>query len=173
MAKSDHRAETAFGAQNPAATDDGLRTGFLLRSEVVSGWPGLVIDGFSDQGGNDSVKLVRMELLGAGVLLCIFAGAVARVDIHQKPEMLHFGFHKSDDGKFSKKLRDSAGETSKIEIRINQWSSESLRILNVAALASDIAAKLPTTSPPSPFTSAQFGLQMVEGVERVIYIAAK
>ena len=186
VASSHHKAEKLLGAKSPATANDGPRTGFLLRSEIVSGWPGLVVDGFSDRDGKASLSRVRVEQLGAGVLLCIFAGVVARVDIHQKAEMLHFGFHKNAQGKFFKKLRDSEGRelpdtdsegkdlpNNKVVLDQTHWSSESLHTLDIVALASSISGKLPPTSPPSSFTSALFGLQMVEGVERVIFVGAK
>jgi hypothetical protein len=171
VASSDHEADTLLGAQSPATADDGPRTGFFLRSEIMSGWPGLVVDGFSDQEGKQSLDVVRMERLGAGVLLCIFAGEVARVDIHQKPEMLHFGLD-ADHGNFSKTLRDSTTgaelPNTKVHLDHTHWSTESPRTLNITALASSISAELPNSS---PFTSAQFGLQMLEGVEKVIFVA--
>jgi hypothetical protein len=37
------------------------------------------------------IELLRMERLSANVLICLFKGEIKTVDIHQKPETLHFG----------------------------------------------------------------------------------
>jgi hypothetical protein len=42
------------------------------------------------------LPLLRQERLGNGVLLCLFQGAVQRIDVHLKPEALHFGFKRED-----------------------------------------------------------------------------
>jgi hypothetical protein len=123
-----------------------------------------------------------MERLSAGVLLCLFAGEIARVDIHQKPETLHFGFEASQ-GSFSKTLRASNGrqldgkdgkDRKEIKLKAEHWRpnasgipDSSQRTLNVAVLAGSMRQELNPSDPA--LTSAQFGLQMVEGVERIIF----
>ena len=69
--------------------------GFLLRSALVSGWPGLEVRGFSDTGGNSPLDLLRMDRLAADVLLCLFAKPPARVEISEPKEGLAFG-HEDD-----------------------------------------------------------------------------
>src|SRR5690349_4814262 len=112
---SDHDADKLHGERSPAAGLAPMITGLLLRSEVVSGWPGLLVEGFSDKDGKDGHRLdnLRMDRLAPGVLLCLFSGAreVVRVDIYQKPEALHFGFSGRDSQPgFYKKLRDKEGK---------------------------------------------------------------
>ena len=70
-------------------------TGLLLRSDVVTGWPGLLVDGHNRET-NETKSPLRMERMSKNVLLCMFAGEVTAVDIHQKPETLHFGFNPRD-----------------------------------------------------------------------------
>jgi hypothetical protein len=74
-------------------------TGLLLRSDVVTGWPGLLVDGH-DRETNETKPPLRMERMSKNVLLCMFAGEVTAVDIHQKPETLHFGFNPPDSSSF-------------------------------------------------------------------------
>lgn len=161
VASSDYKADKLLGAKNLSAGAMAT-SGFLLRSEVVSGWPALQVEAYSEQ--KTKIDLLRMERLSAGVLLCLFAGEIARVDIHQKPETLHFGLDEPSQGAFSKTLRDSNGKKldgKDIEVKGEHWRPN--RTLNVAVLARSM--KL------NPLTSAQFGLQMVEGVERVIFVS--
>ena len=176
VASSDHEADRLHGQQSPAVAGLApMLNGFLLRSEIVSGWPGLLVDAYSDQKGEHRLREVRMERLASGVLLCIFNGVITRVEIHQKPETLHFGLHLGTAGALSKKLRNLEGHelAASVALTAEHWRSAPQRILNVAAFAESMRTKLseelPQTQPP--LTSAQFGLQMVEGVEKIIFLA--
>lgn len=85
------------GAAPPSTLQVGATmTGFLLRSEVVSGWPGLEVKAYGQMDGSSPVlssqlQLLRMERLSPDVLLCIFSGLPARVEINEPSESLHFG----------------------------------------------------------------------------------
>ena len=116
--------------------------------------------------------MLRMERLSSGVLLCIFWGEVARVDIHLKAETLHFGLGTNAQGGFFKKLRDSKGVTvqNTVALESGHWRAASPRTLNVAVFADSVRKKL-DLSPA--LTSAQFALQMVEGVENIIFSSPK
>ncbi len=81
----------------PASTDQPI-SGFLLRSEVVSGWPGLEVKAFSgiDNSGTlprgaGPINLLRMQRLAADVLLVLFPGTPAWVEINEPKEGLAFG----------------------------------------------------------------------------------
>jgi len=166
VASSDYEADKSHGLKSPAAGIAPKLTGFLLRSEVVSGWPGLLVDGYSnDSADKQSVRMLREDRLSTGVLLCIFSGEVGRVDIHLKAETLHFGLT-SKDGAFFKTLRNVNGAQVGEPVKLEHWRKDSPRTLNVAAFADTIGQKL---NPPSSLTSAQFAFQMVEGVENIIF----
>ncbi|HEY0321629.1 MAG TPA: hypothetical protein VGC66_11770 [Pyrinomonadaceae bacterium] len=193
VASSDYVRDQSHGEKSPAATPAETVTGFLLRSEVVAGWPSLLVDAYSDQEGNHPIISLRMERLSAGVLICLFKGEMKRVEIHQKPETLHFGFDEHTENEkppsgFYKNLRDPnsgsqliSGDplTNNVEVNAygsskSQWRSDSQRVLNVSSFAQAIKDKLLTDKlleQSSPFTSAQFALQMVEGVEKIIFVA--
>lgn len=157
---------------NPAVNPHDTLTGLLLRSDVVAGWPGLLVDAYSeillnnDTASPDTkLNLLRMERLSPNVLLCLFAGEIKTVDIHQKPETLHFGLDRSDDKHidFYKTLRDKQGKASNQEIHPIPWKKENNGIVDIDRLVMAIQQKLSET----PFTSANFALQMIEGVEKV------
>lgn len=86
---------------SPQPTDDPLPTpsqtmaGLLLRSAVVSGWPGLEVRGYGDAAGTASLTPLRIERLAPDVLLCLFPQAPARVEISEPKEGLAFG-HEDD-----------------------------------------------------------------------------
>ncbi len=74
-------------------------SGLLLRSAVVSGWPGLEVNGYSQPFQHDPekdqtnrIKLLRMERLSADVLLCLWPTVPASVTIDEPREGITFGF---------------------------------------------------------------------------------
>lgn len=176
-------------------------SGLLLRSEAVSGWPGLQIDAYEQSlaGKTDDVKsksdpdlgfpklpVLRMERLSNDVLLCLFAGDARMIDIHLRPETLHFGFDAPDKTKsprdanlLVKYLRDADGnEYGKPPAHVPiVFADEANLIVNLNQLDTDIEQQLGTDKtnnvlikPSDSFTSADFALQMVTGVELVRFI---
>jgi hypothetical protein len=156
--EADRRRDAAH-AQSPAANPHANVSGLLMRSEVVAGWPGLLVDGFHNQ---QKLPLLRMDRLSANVMLCLFEGAITAVDLHLRPEMVHFGLD-WEEGSFYKKLRDSKGDAGggKLEPKDILWRPAPPGTLNVSELFKKIKGEA------SPFTSAQFALQMIETSERV------
>lgn len=158
------------------ATDKTI-TGILLRSNVVSGWPGLIVDGYGTNfsgsqsfvPSEDPLKLVRMERLSKNVLICLFAGEVKTVDIHLRPETMHFGVDPYDvsDIKYTKGLRDPEGNETTIQIESVPCLDFDQGVINISEFAMAIKEALPTRNADSEFTSAQFGLEMIEGVQKV------
>ena len=185
---SDHAHDSSHKENNssPATNPHETVTGFLLRSDVVAGWPGLLVDGYGEVVDNDDsipdkdkLELLRMDRLSANVLICLFKGEVKTVDIHQKPETLHFGLDSDDGGEtFYKKLKDSDGnsltDNNNIDVTVNliPWKAQDTRTLNIDQLKKDIEIELKKSNISFPsFTSAQFALEMIEGVEKVRFTA--
>lgn len=205
-------------------------SGFLLRSDVVSGWPGLLVDGYifiedknreifnkiSEMGIPDElqnvfqgrglslpkplsvmkldkdswqmtdqnkqlfytvfysnnqmevkIRLLRMDRLSKNVLLCLFEGLIQAIDIHLKPETLHFGVSEGDDEhlgnddkpvKWYKTLRDNDGK------ELTGWVKMTIKDNNAINIA-DLAKETNSNN------SAQFALQMIEGVQSVRFKA--
>lgn len=153
---------------------DEVITGLLLRSALVSGWPGLIVDAFDSAG--TKLDAVRTERLSESVLLCMFKrkegdrgkgdGVVNRAEIHQRPEMTHFGLDTADGPSgtiYSKTLRNAQGAEVGPVISSDAWLDAGTRVVDVDALAAVIKKK----TKAEQFTSAQFALQMIEGVKRV------
>lgn len=163
---------------NPVDSPYGNFSGFLLRSDVVSGWPGLLVDGYSEVIDNfdfapsgELLSLLRMERLSANVLLCIFDGEVKTVDIHLQPETLHFGVDAptGEPLEFHKSLRDPSSGNEEPDPLPISWKNQNQGVINIKAFADAIRAKLGK----SIFTSAQFALEMIEGVQKVRFVKQK
>lgn len=162
------------GSARPLAANRNI-SGILLRSSVVSGWPDLLVDAYSTRHDDNDfhadatpLELLRMERLSPNVLLCLFDGLVKTVDIHLKPEAMHFGVDAAtgEPPQFHKTLRDSEDgqETSGPPLPVD-WNDLQRRVLNISQLATDIGDAQKYSG--DQFTSAQFALEMIEGVQKV------
>ncbi len=98
--KKDNQSKFMLGKKSERPTMMGI----LLRSDLVSGWPSLMVDA----KGVSSLSCLRFERLGPNVLLAIFKGEIEKLSIHLPPESLHFGFSRSwnEEGRYSKELKD-------------------------------------------------------------------
>ena len=156
-------------------------TGFLLRSALVSGWPGLEVRGYADTEAQHPLPLLRLERISPSLLFCLLGGVLQRVDLQEPPESLHFGVESAPTGpaRWCKQLRYASGDGS---ILVGSWipgrvQQVTLRpgtanVLQIDVLARAMAPQVwapppPPPPPPPPFTAAQFGLEMVEGAQSV------
>ena len=140
--------------QDKALNSEKANWGFLLRSDVVAGWPSLIVDCDSR---DSSSELLRMERLSSHILLCIFSGMPTTVNIHLKPETLHFGVEEIAVDTYQKRRRDAEGNLGTDGISIPWKSDADIRVIDIAGLASTLEVS----------NSAQFALEMIEGVPKV------
>jgi hypothetical protein len=86
------------------AQNNWCYTGFLMRSELISAWPGIEVLA-KGKDPNDTkipdnpervLQLVRMERIAADTLFCICEGIISQVEIKQPHEVLHFGLTMSN-----------------------------------------------------------------------------
>lgn len=159
-------------------------TGIMMRSQVVSGWPGLLVDGYDtavtdldsiDVTEGQLLPLLRMEKLAKDVLICLFAGEVKTVDVHLQPESMHFGLDAptEESPEWSKNLRDEQGETTETLISPIPWQNEAKEVIDLTALTELMKVELEKMNGDATldkFTSGQFALQMIEGVQKVRFV---
>ena len=156
---------------SPAANSYEQVSGIILRSSVVAGWPSLLVDAYDEadpEKGGVQLEQLRMERLSDAVLLCLFAGEIERVEIHQQPEALHFGLDAPDEehADYYKTMRDPEGQEGATTVSPVPWRQPpEKRVLDVNALAQSFKA----AAGDAAVTSAQFALQMIEGVDKVIF----
>ena len=175
VTKADHQTDSTNAITTSSLS---LKTvnGFLLRSDVVAGWPDLQVDGYKDiisfdhfVPAGETLTILRMDRLSANVLLCLFNGQVKTLDLHLKPEAVHFGVDPkvNDATTYAKALRNNKGEEEADKVVDPVPWNAGNRVVNIAGLAGAIVAKLGVAA--TSFTSAQFALEMIEGVEKVRY----
>jgi hypothetical protein len=163
-------------------------TGFLMRSTAVQGWwPGIRVDAFDANGKR--LPVVRLDVLAPALMLCLVDGVMARVDMHEPPEGLHFGLDGPDDINdntvYHRNLRYLGASTghapgelvanARLDVQTSATDATYIRpnrVVKAALLAAGIKQALVTAKVMAAgdlFTSAEFALEMVEGVDRVSF----
>lgn len=79
------------GAELPEEVEVRPVAGFLMRSELVAGWPGLEILPYSDTAGTQLVSILRLERIAPDVMLCLLADVPHNILIREPKEALSFG----------------------------------------------------------------------------------
>ena len=162
------------------ATTGGTISGFIFRSQVVSGWPGLEVKAYSD---GTLLNILRMERLSSNVLICLFYGVPDKVDFSEPAEGLHFGItRESQDSNFSVSIRGVAYPTEQEHPAGKQIDNDradgELRngaepgVVNIAGLADSLKNKLVEKNAydkNKPLTPSAFAIQLIQGAGRQSY----
>ncbi|MFB8793168.1 MAG: hypothetical protein U7126_02795 [Microcoleus sp.] len=177
VTSSDLKTDTTTRSGTSEIKADELITGLLLHSEVVSGWPGLEIEGYSTLIKDKSVAnpkhkltILRRERLSDNILLCLFKGEVKTVDLSLKSQSVNCGVDPidqiaaSETVKITKGLRKLSGEQGDEKINVS-CKGQVGGVIDIQALAGNLA-KLNNTN-EKEFTSAEFALSMIEGSQKV------
>ena len=160
----------------PHKKERGVRTGVLLRSDLVSGWPSLMAEGYaaSDSTGNP-LPVLRFEKLGPNILMMIFDGNIRSFTLHLPPESLHFGFNRPIDKekKMFKEIKDENGDELKNSDGSNKttqitWKQENkkdspYRIFDAKRFAENLS-KRPELKVKH---SGELSIQLLEGVPKL------
>lgn len=151
---------------------NGLRTGFLLRSAIVEGWPGLEVA--AKQSDEKELPILRMERLSKDVLLCIFKGEFQQLELKEPAEAMHFGVD-LNKGNFSKALRGlgvgkiKLGAETQYEIDVPTRVTAS-RTLDVLTMVDKIKCALHDHGELGKyFSSAEFAVEMVESGQTGVF----
>jgi hypothetical protein len=91
------------GIEPPKNVDYGAPTyeftGFLLRSSILQGWPGLEVRAFKVGGQRrieDELAMLRLDRVAGDTLFAVVDGQIGTLEITQPPEGLHFEVEKTD-----------------------------------------------------------------------------
>jgi hypothetical protein len=159
-------------------------TGFLLRSGVVSGWPGLEVTAY-DSTNTLLTPPLRMERLAPTILLFMVAGVIHHVDLHEPAEGLHFGIDQESNTRSLRWVTVPATAPAKTRPGDQVLGAtpvgvqlRSGRVVKVDQLAKDVKTALdtahanddPNSHAPRAFTTAELALELVEGVEAVRFV---
>lgn len=165
-----------------ADTGDAI-TGFLMRSQVLKAWPRLQVNGYRDIDGNTELDKFRLVRLSADILLALFSGELAMVRIHEPPEQLHFGIE--GGAVLLRAVVAATVGTPPIALQPGEQvpgdhhlptdatppmrgEQGTVKVAAAAALIEDLLrTKLGQDTPGFRFTSAEFALEMIKGVDTI------
>jgi hypothetical protein len=148
-------------------------SGFLLRSAIVSGWPNLAVRGYDLAG--QLLPVLRMDHLSPTVLLCLFDGVPATVELRQPQEGFQFGV--DDDGiiplrnLLPPKVGDPFGIDATFQVldHLRPDTGSACRVLSVGSLIPALgqALTLAHGTPVGPLGPADLAMQMVRVPEAI------
>jgi hypothetical protein len=143
-------------------------SGFLMRSDALVQWPDMEIEGMA---GGKKVVTLRQQMIGP-ILICLFESVVDTVAIHQPAEAVHFGFLAADDSDGNvKKRRDEQGrETSRDPLKVIPFRDVEKKVLDIGGIGGMVRwMAAGSAEKEKAYRSDQFALQMVTGVDRVVF----
>jgi len=179
VTEADQTRDRALRSRLATRSGGRVVTGFVMRSSVVSGWPDLLVEAYSERVEDESfipsqcqtLTPLRIEKLSNDVLIGLFEGELKTLDVHQKPEAMHFGLdaQQGDSSTYSKNLRnpDSGAGSEELIIEAVPWRDEEKGLVDVAGLAEAMRSLLGQQT----FSAAPFALQMIEGVQKVRFVS--
>lgn len=159
-------------------------SGFLLRSQAVSGWPALHVRAFSvDPEEADDAKypddhphrmrLLRLERLAPAVLLCLFDGIPSVVHIEEPRQGVQFGFDpKVSGGELTAKLRprrvSDFGYLPGAPVTVPFRSDGGAGVVDIQELERRLASR-EGTGAGDGLDSGEYALQLVRFPWRQVY----
>jgi hypothetical protein len=180
---------TAQATDSTAPAGPVVWSGFLLRSRVVSQYPGLGVNAFPAGATGDDpdamLGIVRFDRLGPGsdTLICIVDGDAEFFDLHEPPEHLHFGVDSYTAPQTAgaapvvlkglRQITTDAGGTIALGPPVQQdvsaaFRTSSPRVMNVKAMAGLVGAHSGLASADA----AQMGFEMTQGAGKVRFTRA-
>jgi hypothetical protein len=161
-------------------------TGFLMRSLIVDGWQGVEMKAAGVDGrGNriDRLEPLRIDRLSPEIMLCIFNGKVTEIEITQPPEDLHFGASAAGNNAYQKirlrKVFPAGASGDDIDKSVVPATDVPMRdgvrrVVDIQGLAKLMQTSLNKVkaidgTAQGRFTSAEFGVQMVESPGQVVF----
>ncbi|CAO5238475.1 hypothetical protein [Frankia sp. AgKG'84/4] len=157
----------------------GPVSGLLLRSALVSGWPNLAVRASDAAGG--PLPVLRMDHLSPTVLLCLFDGLPAAVELREPQEGFRFGVE--DHGLIplrnllappnaaagSRQLGEQIGPDVTFPVLDHLRAGAGGRILDVGSLVPALTTALDTAhgTAVGPIGPADLALQMVRVPEAI------
>lgn len=161
-------------------------SGFVLRSQAVSGWPGLHVRAFSvDPEESDDatypeadprrMRLLRLERLAPAVLFCMFDGVPEVVHVEEPRQGVQFGFDMTAVGSSSRAQlapRDRATfedlPVPKVDVPFRSGAGSS-GVVDIQALERTLKRQHPQTGAADGLDAAEYALQLIRFPYRQVF----
>jgi hypothetical protein len=175
------------GVASGGGPPTGALAGFVLRSAVVSGWPGLEVMAWSAADQTNPMKALRLDRVSPTVMIGIYPDVPAKLEFNEPSEGLVFGFE--DEGFAIRYLPGTEGATPSNVGHVrpdpndpekNLWLPPDIinglkrplplnqPPLKIASLAAALQDKFP--SPRPTLKPASFAVQIVRVPEQMLFV---
>lgn len=122
------------------------KSGFLLRSRIVTGWPGVELTAKTNARPDPNLpQILRFDQIADGVLFCLARGLIEDVTFREPREGLSFGV--GSDGKLRK--------TKTVDVKKDFLSDRAPGVVEIAKLGKNLTSS----------GSAEFATQMIRDPE--------
>jgi hypothetical protein len=171
-----------------SAADVGTLAGFVMRSAVVSGWPGLEVRAYETNDQSKPLKPLRLDRVGPDVMIGLYPKVPQRLELDEPSEGLVFGtegagvelrYVPGGPGVVPANIGKLVSPKVTLERKDFPWrkspgSSDTLQIGGAAGMAEKLRGKLEDKiKPPAPFSPAAFAVQMVRVPEQMLFLPEK
>jgi hypothetical protein len=160
-------------------TEEPPVTGMLLRSKLVSGWPGMKLRAWTSGAAADVpdgadpteieaarpelvVPILRLERLSPDVMLAVFDGMPRMLWLEEPHHEIQLGIEQDNNG-YSIGLRDEQARNLNQKVAVPMRSGAAPGVLDIAALAHAIDVARPL---PQARGSAALALQLLQAPSR-------
>ncbi len=180
---------TLLGISPPTApAPAGVMAGFVLRSAVVAGWPGLEVRAWSAADSATPMKPLRLDQVAPTVLLGIFPDVPVKLEFNEPSEGLVFGVEgEGANGGVALRylpgtqgatpdnlgqMRDPAIWLTQADIeqlqRAGPPSQTALKIAGAGGLVEALQNQFPTPAPT--LGPAALAVQMIKAPEQMLFL---
>jgi len=143
------------------------KSGFLLRSRIVTGWPGVEITVKTSARPDPNLPaILRFDQISDGVLFCLARDVIQEVTFREPLEGLSFGV--GSDGKVTAKKTGQSVDVKTGFIRAGSGGVLDITKLQQQLTSADSGGVLDSTTPQQELTSggsAQFAINMIREPE--------
>lgn len=176
-----HKVRDRLRNVSPTPVETGTMAGFVLRSAVVSGWPGMEVRAWAIADPVNPMKPLRLDRVSPSVMLAIYPDVPVRVEFNEPSEGLLFGVDDQgaihprfvpgvsgfDASKLGQKIDpDGVGMSNFDTYRRNKQDPNSVLGIGIAGgLAGDIFKNQQLA-----LTPATFALQIVQVPEQMLFL---
>jgi hypothetical protein len=169
-------------AEPPADLLAPVWSGFVLRSTVVTDWPGLRVT--ASDAAKAGLDLLRLDRPSPGVMVAIFDGIAAEVDLATPAQTLHFGAI-DDAGQLVIRLRYLGGDpgfeagrpvmvkSDPVSVRLPTRADAGRQVADVRALVSALTAAVGTAyagHAAPPVDPGAVGVELVAASEKQAFV---
>ena len=128
------------------------KSGFLLRSSIVTNWPGIEVTATTSGAPDQTMpNIVRFDQVADGVLFCLARGSLDQLIFREPREGLTFGVNSNGEVEFGQ-------PSQKVNVKSLRRSDTLDGVVDIAALNGKLACA----------GSAQFAVRMIRKPEEQV-----